>query len=201
LIEADTKEEIERLHSQIRDKCGDHLEANIQKRRNPRLIIYNIPDDLTTENAENIITTQNPYLNIQTGDLLPKYILATKRETRNLVIEVLPQTHRQILQTKLKLQWTICKVDNYIPVTRCFICSGYNHRERDCSCEEACPLCAGQHKMQECTTSCSHYRCPNCMKFNSCSKDRKNQENHSVLDHNCPSLLAMIEKHRQNTNY
>ena len=56
LIETDTKEETELLNSQIRDKCGDHLEINIQKRRNHRLIIYNIPDALTPENAEGIIT-------------------------------------------------------------------------------------------------------------------------------------------------
>ena len=31
LIEADTKEEIELLNSQIHDKCGDQLETNIQK--------------------------------------------------------------------------------------------------------------------------------------------------------------------------
>ena len=92
LIEADTKEEIEILTSQIRQKCCDHLEANIQKRRNPRLIIYNIPDALTTDNAENIISTQNPSLDLQAGDVLPKYIFATKRKTRNLVIEVPPQT-------------------------------------------------------------------------------------------------------------
>jgi hypothetical protein len=39
LIEADSKEEIEILNTQIRDKCGDQLEVNVQKRRNPRLII------------------------------------------------------------------------------------------------------------------------------------------------------------------
>ena len=31
LIEADTKEEKELLNSQIHDRCGDHLEINIQK--------------------------------------------------------------------------------------------------------------------------------------------------------------------------
>jgi hypothetical protein len=173
LIEADTKEEIEILNCQIREKFGDHLEANIQKRRNPRLIIYNIPDTLTTENAESIISTQNPSLDLQAGDIIPKYIYATKRKTRNLVIEVLPQTRRQILQTKLKLQWTICTVDDHISITRCFKCSGYNHRHRDCKGEEACPLCAGKHRMQECTTPRTHYRCANCMKFNSRNKDRK----------------------------
>jgi hypothetical protein len=43
LIEADSKEEMELLNSQPHEKCGDQLEINIQKRRNPRLIIYNVP--------------------------------------------------------------------------------------------------------------------------------------------------------------
>jgi hypothetical protein len=38
LIEADTKEDIEKLNSQIRDKRGDRLETNVHKRRNPRII-------------------------------------------------------------------------------------------------------------------------------------------------------------------
>jgi len=47
LIKADTKNEIELLNSQIRDKCGDQLQTNVQKRRNLRLIFYNIPDEVT----------------------------------------------------------------------------------------------------------------------------------------------------------
>ena len=46
LIEADRKEEIEALNSQIRDICGVQLEINLQKRRNSRLIIYNVPEAL-----------------------------------------------------------------------------------------------------------------------------------------------------------
>ena len=134
LIEADTKEEIDLLNSQIHDKCGDHLEINIQKRRNPRLIIYNIPYALTPENAESIITTQSPELNLQTGDVQIKYVFETRKKTRNLVIEVLPQIRRQLIQNKLKLQW-ICKVDNYMAVNRCFNCSSFNHRHRDCKSE------------------------------------------------------------------
>ena len=87
------------LNSQIHDKCGDHLEINIQKRRNPRLIIYNIPDALTPENAEGIIITQKQELHLQTGDIQAKYIFETRKKTRNLVIEVLPQIRRELIKT------------------------------------------------------------------------------------------------------
>jgi len=88
LIEADSKEEIEALNSQIRDICGDQLEVNVQKRRNPRLIIYNIPDVVALENAEDIMLSQNPDLKLQKGDIQTKFIFQTKRNTRNLVVEV-----------------------------------------------------------------------------------------------------------------
>jgi len=39
LIVADSKEEKDTLNSQIRDICGDYLETNVHKIRNPRLII------------------------------------------------------------------------------------------------------------------------------------------------------------------
>jgi len=201
LIEADSKEEIERLHSQIRDKCGNQIETHIQKRRNPRLIIYNVPEAVTPENAEDIILAQNPDLKLQEGDIQTKFIFKSKRNTRNLVIEVNSQTRIQMLQNKLKLEWVICNTDDYVSVNRCFKCSRFNHRHTECKSEEACPLCAGKHKLKECTASRPEYKCINCATYNTYNKDRKTNENHSSLDRNCPSLQAMIVKYRQNTNY
>jgi len=108
LIEADSKEELEILNSQIHDKCGSQLEINIQKRRNSRLIIYKVPEALTTENAEGIIMAQNSNLNLQEGDIQTKYTFKTRRKTKNLVIEVMPHTRKQMLHNKLKIEWTVC---------------------------------------------------------------------------------------------
>jgi hypothetical protein len=101
IIEADTKEDIEKLNSQIRDKSGDGLETYVQKRRNPSIIIYNIPDEVALDKAENVIGVQNPELALQKRDDTIKFIFKTKRNTRSLVIELAPQTRRKILQNKL----------------------------------------------------------------------------------------------------
>jgi hypothetical protein len=74
----------------------------IQKRINPRLIIYNVPKAVTPENAEDIILSQNPDLKLQEGDSQTKSIFKSKRNARNLVIEVNSQTRIQMLQDKLK---------------------------------------------------------------------------------------------------
>ena len=36
------------------------------------------------------------------------------------------------MNTRMKIGWEICNVDDYIQVNRCFRCSRYNHRFADC---------------------------------------------------------------------
>ena len=50
------------------------------------------------ENVEEIILAQNPDLKLQRGDIQSKFIFKNKRNTRNLVVEVNAQTHRQMVQ-------------------------------------------------------------------------------------------------------
>ena len=107
------------------------MEINFQKRRNFRLI-YNVPEILTTENDEGIIMAQKLNLNLQEGDIQTKCTFKTRRKTKNIVIEVLPHTHREMLHNKLKIEWTVCYVEDYVSVNRCFRCSGYNHRHTEC---------------------------------------------------------------------
>jgi len=51
LIEVGSKEERERISNRITEKCGEELEAKVQERRNPRLVIYNIPEEVTHESG------------------------------------------------------------------------------------------------------------------------------------------------------
>ena len=47
LLETKSKEELEMLHTNIKDKCIQLLEANIQKLRSPNTVVYNIPEEVT----------------------------------------------------------------------------------------------------------------------------------------------------------
>jgi len=117
------------------------------------------------------------------------------------VIEVGPDTRRKLLQNKLKIGWQICNVADYLVAMRCFKCSRFNHRHKDCKGEETCPLCAGGHKLREFTACTEQHRCINCMTYNRYNKMGKIGENHWSLDKNCPSMQAVLEKYRQNTEY
>ena len=201
LITTSSKEEAETLETDIKTKCGEKLEANFHRRRNPRLIILNIPEDITTENVEGTLITQNPDLNLKTGDINAKFSFVTKKHARNLVIEVTAQTRKLLLQKKVKLGWLICNVEDYLVVNRCFKCSKFNHRFQNCHGEETCPLCAGRHKLKDCTANPADYKCTNCATYNMHNKNTRICDKHSSLDRNCPSLQAVLERYRQNTEY
>ena len=88
LIETNSKEEIEALEKDINAKCGGKLEVSIHKLSNPRLVILNIPEDISTGNLEDTLVTQNPDRNLKKGDIQAKFSYETKKHIRNLVMEV-----------------------------------------------------------------------------------------------------------------
>jgi hypothetical protein len=201
LIEVGSIDETNILSSKIRDKCGEKLEVNVPTLRKPRLIIRNIPQDITVENAEKIIRAQNSNLSIKPGEIAAKFKFWTKRGDTNLVIEVGPDTRKNLLHNKLKIGWLICSVGDYLVAKRCFRCSRYNHRHQDCRSGETCPLCAGTHSLKDCNAPTNQHKCINCMTYNQYTKKGKINENHSSLSKDCPSLHAVLEKYRLNTDY
>jgi len=168
--------------------------------RNPRLVIYNIPETISIRNIEDTPLAQTPELNLKTGDITAKFSYETKRRTRNLVIEVSAQTQKLLIQKKVKLGWLICRIEDTLWQNGA-LSSRFNHRFQECRGTETCPLCAGSHRLKECTAQPADYKCTNCQTFNTHNKNAKISENHSSLDKNCPSLHAVLEKNKQNTDY
>jgi len=130
IIEVGSKKEMELLEEGIRESCGEELEINIQKLRNPRLVILNIPSEITMENIKETLTQQNTEIDIKEGCFEPKFSYKTKRGTRNPVAEVDSETRKKLQPIRVKLGWTICRVDDYVSVKRCYRCSRFNHNHR-----------------------------------------------------------------------
>jgi len=74
LIEAGSKEDVEKISTSITEKCGKEREAKVQGLKNPRLVIYNIPEGITLENATKTIREQNSDLQLAERDILAKFI-------------------------------------------------------------------------------------------------------------------------------
>jgi len=120
---------------------------------------------------------------------------------RNAVVEVGADTRKTLLHRKIKLGWQICRTEGYLVVTRCFKCSGFNHRTQECRGEVICPLCAGPHTLKECKGGSTTVKCTNCANYNKHNPTKTISAAHSSLDRKCPSLLAVLEKNKLNTEY
>jgi hypothetical protein len=201
LIGAGSKHEIDTIGDKIRAECEETLEVSMQKLRKPRMIIRNTPEEITVENIVENLAKQNTELDTERGNIVPSFCYTTKRGTRNIVIEVNSETRKIILHSRVRLGWTMCKVEDYLVAKRCFRCSRYNHTHRECKGEEVCPLCTEKHKLKECKAAVSEHKCINCITYNKHHPHMQINIAHSSLDKKCPSLTAVLDKYRKNIDY
>jgi len=201
LIETQNKNETDVLSKTINEMCGEELEASTPRRRNPRLIIYNVPDELNIENAKELIMTQNSELCIGKEDVTPRYLFKDKRKANNLVIEVNSRTRMKFLGKKMKLGWNVCNVDDYIKINRCYKCSKFNHRAQDCKGELTCPICAENHSLRECKATKEQYKCINCTNFNKYNQKSLVNAKHSSLDNSCSCYQHMLRRLTETIDY
>jgi hypothetical protein len=201
LIETQSKKEIDALSNTINEVCGEELEASTPRRRNPRLIIYNVPDEVNMENAKELIIKQNSELCIGNDDITPKYLFKDKRKANNLVIEVNSTTRMKFLRNKMKLGWYMCNVDDYIKINRCYNCSKYNHRAQECKSDLTCPICAENHSLRECKASKEQHKCINCTNFNKYNQKSPVNANHSSLDNSCSCYQNMLRRFTETIDY
>ena len=147
------------------------------------------------------MVAQHPELTLQKGDIKAKFRYEIQKHIRNLVIEVGAQTRKRLLQKKVKLGWLIYKIEDYVFANRCFKCSRFDNRFRDCRGEETCPLAAGNHKLKKCTATPMECKFINCLTYNKYNQNKRICDKNTSLDKNCPSLETVLEKYRQNTGY
>jgi hypothetical protein len=94
--------------------------------------MHYIPEEKSTGNIEVSIIAQIPEIGLEKGEFNLKFTYEAKRNTRNIVIEVNSQTRKKLIHNKVKLGWINCNIEDYLTATRCFRCSRFNDRMRDC---------------------------------------------------------------------
>jgi hypothetical protein len=196
LIESEKKSELEEVCKKINEVCGEELESYMPTLKNPRIIVFIVPEDITSENAAQAIVLQNSELNLK-NEIKPKFMFEDKKKRKNLVIEVNSETRKRLVGRKLKIGWHVCNSSDYFSVMRIYKCGKYNHRAQECFGEVACPHCAQNHKMHECKASKENYRSVNCINYNKHNKTTQVNVNHSSLDKSCGCYKAVLKKYTE----
>jgi chaperonin GroEL (HSP60 family) len=195
------KSELEEVCKKINELCGEELESYMPTLKNPRVIVFNVPEDITPENAVQAIAVQNSELNLNENEIKQKFVFEDRKKHKNLVIEVNSETCKRLVDRKLKLGWHVCNSSDYLSVTRCYKCSKYNHTAQECFGDVVRPHCAQNHKMHDCNASKENYRCVNCINYNKHNKTMQVNANHSSLDKSCGCYKAVLKKYTERLDY
>ncbi|GFU77778.1 gag-like protein [Trichonephila clavipes] len=193
------------LLTEIQEKSPE-LKASVPKRRNPAIIVKNVPNEVKIEDLLKVITEQNPEIVVDNESIRQcrvHFTLKTFQHTRHVVIETPPTVRKSILrQTRLKIIWSACDVDDFLIINRCFNCLGYNHRADECNNALACFHCSGEHKGQDCPNR-DAAACTNCIRFNHKTKNihKKVNVNHKPFSECCPCHIFMKKNTHSRINY
>ncbi|GFY77694.1 hypothetical protein TNIN_10261 [Trichonephila inaurata madagascariensis] len=75
------------------------------------------------------------------------FTLKTFQHTGYVVIETHPMVRKSVLQqTRLRINWSACDVDDFLIINRCSNCLEYNHRADECNKPTTCFHCSGEYK-------------------------------------------------------
>jgi hypothetical protein len=208
MIETTTKQGSEKLVEAINNTLSNQVEASLAKKFNPRLIIYNIPVEINEQNVVQTIIEQNQILHSETNckeHITIKYMFINKKtNTRNIIIEVSPTIRRLIKQQNhLKMVWSICRVDDYVSILKCFKCCKFGHKSADCRGNQVCPICSGNHEIKDCSVSINQHNCANCSNHNLYIKEggRKYNTKHTTMSRDCESFKTYKKMKESQINY
>jgi hypothetical protein len=82
LIESEKKNELQGVCKKINEVCGEELESYMPTLKNTRIIVINVPEDITSENTAQAIVLQNSELNLNENEIKQKFVLVDRKSTR-----------------------------------------------------------------------------------------------------------------------
>lgn len=198
VIGCENKVQAEKLKQEVVKDLGKKYEIQVPKKRKPKVKIFDVDiEDCENEQIlwEKIEEQNGMQKNTIEGKILRKVTKANYKKMM-IIVEVNTETREKFLKMeKLKIGWSMCKVQDYIGIIRCYKCCGYYHFAKDCTKKETCGNCANQHTTKECKSEIK--KCVNCEEKIKSYRIKNLKSDHSAYDSNCPCLKKEIEKQRE----
>lgn len=170
--------------------------------KSPKLIIYDVASDVTSDNLKQALWHHNPRLHSElTPDSLDAGIYHLHPASRktpgsvNWILTVSLLVRNAIRRTSsLFLGWQRCRVLDYLRPERCFRCLDLGHVARYCTADATCIHCGGAHERIQCPRPDDSPRCGPCHR-------RCKDAHHSFNDNNCPLYLQAMTRLLAQTKY
>uniref|UniRef100_A0A0A9VUJ5 Putative 50 kDa protein in type I retrotransposable element R1DM n=1 Tax=Lygus hesperus TaxID=30085 RepID=A0A0A9VUJ5_LYGHE len=175
------------------------IKVSVPNKKMPRLAVYNVPQDLDDDQFISALGGQNDL----EEDFLKKNMKCAfkfgrkDRASVHRVIEVSPELRKKLLsKERVYIFWTSCHVEDYLHISRCYTCHGFNHVSKTCKATtQVCGHCAEVgHDFNSCTKRELKACCANCKKYNL-------PHEHDVRDKTCPTYLNALTGIRNRTDF
>ncbi|GFY75029.1 uncharacterized protein TNIN_18481 [Trichonephila inaurata madagascariensis] len=182
------------------------LKPTVPKRKNPTMLIRNVPNDVDDSELLDVIREQNPEIlasNECWNESRVRFVLKKFLHVRTMVIEFHPKIRKNVKAVgSLKIMWNMCRFEYFLVINRCFQCLGYNHRANECTNILSCYFCAGEHKSDTCSYR-ENQVCVNCIRYNKKLKNeaKKVDVKHKPFSPNCSCHSYMRNQVAARTDY
>lgn len=142
IIKCNTKEDLTKVKQAAEKKLGKTYNISTPDLINPNVKILDIEREMNAEELLNVIKKQNAYLNKDSLFMNIKVIKKMKSKWM-AIVECDADSFNCIMnENGLYIDWTRCRVYEYINVHRCFKCGGFGHKSDQCSNGSRCRHCA-----------------------------------------------------------
>lgn len=174
-------------------------DVRIPNKRQPRVIIYDVPVEYTQELLSETFWRLNARELGNAGHTF-KPIFKTGPKGGNSthwVAEVSPKVWKEIMKEgRVFLEYQSCNARNWLATTRCNKCQAFGHSKDHCKARIAnCAHCAaGTHETQNCPNTNLPPKCINCART-------EREANHRADFKDCPSYKRELERLDARTDY
>ena len=189
-------------NSAILRNCAPLLDAGLEVKDkvkiNPRLIVRDIPTDLSSDEIRVALHKQNFPDNI-IEDFKVVYLFPVRegKKSRSCIIETTPEC-RKVLCTSNRVYIGLrsCRCADHISILQCFNCHKFGHLAKECTDKAPlCGFCAGAHSSKDCVSKTA-LCCANCKATSG------NDTKHAAFDRlKCPVYRAKLTLKSASVNY
>lgn len=192
-----SKDESTELVKLALDKLGEDYEVKITELKKPKIKVTGMYEKLECDDIIRKIKDQNEYM--QDSDVNVVHTYRGANRTFSAIIEVDGKHFSRVLAAgRLFIHLQSCRVFEDIQVMRCFKCSRFYHKGKDCQHKLACQKCGEEHELSSCKSNV--VKCVNCEHAVK-TYNVKYDVNHLASDKNCNVYLKKLHMLRRKIEY
>jgi hypothetical protein len=188
MVEMESEEQVKKVEQcvELRNKG---LLVERMKKKNPRVMIYDIDDDVPEDEMIVNIYEQNLSGSEVTFDTMKeefkcvhKFKHREDQTKKHWVVECSARVRNELRKKeRLYVGRQCCRIKDYNPLVRCYNCQAFGHVSKFCKNKVVCPHCSGEHERSRCENKEKPGICVNC-------KFARRPYEHETGDRDCPEM-------------